>query len=146
MASDCTIVCQLCEHHYRELCWLNKIRHRCECGRYHRCVEYKNCECESCGANGTTYGSKDKSEDIYDDASIVGNGGEHPWHGIDFDDDFIKELEGSNGHITKLNLNYWPTCLKLPDIVLLFRYEEILDQTMKMVSHFTVGLLFTVEI
>jgi hypothetical protein len=61
---------------------------------YRRCVECKNYEYESCGANGTTYGSQDEIEEMEDDASVVGDGGEHHWHKIDVDDDLMKELEG----------------------------------------------------
>jgi hypothetical protein len=54
----------------------------------------KKCDCDSCGENGTIYGSQDEIEEIDDDASVAGNVGEHPWQGIDFDDDLMKGFKG----------------------------------------------------
>jgi hypothetical protein len=59
---------------------------------YHRCITVKTWECYSCGAHGT-YVSQNEIEEIDDDdASVAGDGCEHPWQGIDFVDDLMGEF------------------------------------------------------
>jgi hypothetical protein len=82
-----------CKHHYCEEFWLNDVGYCCECGSFRRCVWCKDVECESCGVNGT-YGSPDtlpKHSATQDELRLCdnGDGGDHPCHGRDFDDDFM---------------------------------------------------------
>jgi hypothetical protein len=53
-------------------------------------------DCESCGVNGT-YGISDtlpKHSATQDELRLCenGDGGNHPWHGLDFDYDLLSEF------------------------------------------------------
>jgi hypothetical protein len=94
--NNCIVGCDNCEHHYCEECWLDDVGHHCECGSFHCCVQCKYVECESCGVNGT-YGSPDtllKNSATQDELRFCenGDGGDNPWHGLDFDDDLMSEF------------------------------------------------------
>jgi hypothetical protein len=94
--NNCIVGCENCEHHYCEECWLDEVGHCCECASFHRCVQCKDEECGSCGANGR-YGSPDtlpKHSATQDELCLCenGHGGNHPWHGLDFDDDLMSEF------------------------------------------------------
>jgi hypothetical protein len=94
--NNCIVGCDNCEHHYCEECWLDDVGHRCECGSFHRCVQCKDVECGSCVVN-STYGSPDtllKHSATQDELCLCenGDGGDHPWHGLDFDDDLMSEF------------------------------------------------------
>jgi hypothetical protein len=75
---------------------LDDVDHCCECGSFRRCVQCKDQVCESCGVSGT-YGSPDtlpKHSATQDEQRLCenGDGGYHPWHGLDFDDNLISEF------------------------------------------------------
>jgi hypothetical protein len=89
--NGCAIMCNCCEQHYCVECWWDDLARQCKCSAIHRCINYKDRECDDCGAN-TLYGSKDEDK-ANDDASVQGDGDTHPWHGIDFGDDLIDEFE-----------------------------------------------------
>jgi hypothetical protein len=94
--NNCIVGCENCEHHSCEECCVDDVGHCCECGYFLRCDQCKDQDCESCGVSGT-YCIPDtlpKHSATQDELRLCENeyGRDHPWHGLDFDDDLMSEF------------------------------------------------------
>jgi hypothetical protein len=77
---------------------LDDVGHRCECGSFCRCVERKDVKFELCGSNGM-YGSPEtqslsKQGATQDEVRLCdkSDGGDHPWHRLDYNDDLMSQF------------------------------------------------------